>query len=136
MEATLCEPHPGRSYRAAAAGTVLVVDDHPDCVEPLAKMLRYHGHPVETAGNGMEALGVLARVRPDVVILDLMMPVMDGVSFLEVMRRNPAWNDIKVIAFSGYCELCPAARLRALGVSEVLPKGSTDFGRLLDAVLA
>lgn len=128
------QTRPAGDSGKAELTTVLVVDDNADSVELLAKMLRLHGHPVETASHGMEALSVLARVRPDVVILDLMMPVMDGVSFLEVMRRNPAWKDIRVVAFTGYGDRYPAQRLAELGVAEVLPKGSTDFRDLLKVV--
>lgn len=68
----------------------LVVDDTPDCLEPLATLVRIIVHTVETAADGIDGLKMLARFRPDVNVLDLMMPVMDGVSFLEVMRRNSA----------------------------------------------
>lgn len=118
----------------AAMNAVLVVDDTPDCLEPLAKLLRLSGHSVETATNGMDALKLLARFRPDVIVLDLMMPVMDGVSFLDVMRRNAAWKDIRVIVFTGYGDALPARRLTDLGVAEVFLKSATDFGQLLKAL--
>ena len=113
---------------------VLAVDDTPDCLEPLAKLLRLSGHTVRCASDGMEALAALARFRPDVIILDLMMPVMDGVSFLDVMRRNPAWKDIRVVVFTGNSDALPARRLAELGVGEVFLKGSVDYQRLLNAV--
>lgn len=113
---------------------VLLVDDTADCTEPLAKLLELSGHTVQCASDGMEALAALARFRPDVIILDLMMPVMDGVSFLEVMRRNAAWKDIRVIVLSGQGDGLPARRLSQLGVGEVFLKGSTDFSLLLRAV--
>ena len=114
--------------------SVLIVDDTPDCLEPLARLLQLSGHAVQCATDGMEALASLARTRPDVIVLDLMMPVMDGVSFLEIMRRNVAWKDIRVIVFSGHGDGLPARRLAELGVGEVFLKGSTDFARLLKAV--
>ena len=115
-------------------GAVLIVDDTEDCADPLARFLRMNGHTVECASNGMDALAALARTRPDVILLDLMMPVMDGVSFLEVMRRNPAWKDIRVVVFSGYGDGLPARRLTELGVGQVFLKGSTDFKQLLKVV--
>jgi two-component system alkaline phosphatase synthesis response regulator PhoP len=115
-------------------GAVLIVDDTEDCSDPLARLLRKNGHSVQCANNGMDALAALARFRPDVIILDLMMPVMDGVSFLEIMRRNPAWKDLRVIVFSGYGDGLPARRLTELGVGEIFLKGSIDFTQLLKVV--
>jgi CheY-like chemotaxis protein len=114
--------------------SVLIVDDTQDCSEPLAKFLRKSGHAVECASDGMEALALLARFQPDVIILDLMMPVMDGVSFLKVMRADPTRRDIRVVVLSGCGDGLPAGQLAGLGVGEVFLKGSVDFRRLLKVV--
>lgn len=53
------------------------------------------------------------------IVLDLMMAVMDGVSFLEAVGRNPAWKGIRVVVLSGYGDGLPARRLAELGVGEV-----------------
>ena len=113
---------------------VLVVDDTADCTEPLARLLQKSGHTVRCAANGHEALAALIRFRPDVILLDMHMPVMDGVTFLEVMRCNAAWKDVRVVVFTGYGDGLPAGHLAQLGVGEVLLKASTDFGRVLKAV--
>jgi two-component system, OmpR family, response regulator MprA len=63
---------------------VLVVDDEPVLLVSLARSLRFEGYEVVTAGNGVEALGHLSVVRPDVVVLDVVMPRLDGI---EVCRR-------------------------------------------------
>ncbi len=68
---------------------VLVVDDEPDLRALYAVNLRDAGHEVLTASNGAEGLGVVVRERPDVVLVDLMMPVMDGYEFLQRLRRMP-----------------------------------------------
>jgi CheY-like chemotaxis protein len=114
--------------------TVLIVDDTLDCSEPLAKLLRKRGHTVECAPDGAEALALLARFRPDVIVLDLMMPVMDGVSFLEVLRGDPERKDIRVVVLSGCGDGLPAGRLAELGVGEIFLKGSVDFCRLLEVL--
>jgi CheY-like chemotaxis protein len=98
------------------------------------KLLHKAGHLVEGASNGKEALDVMERFRPDSVILDLMMPIMDGITFLEVMRRNPAWQDVRVIVFTGYADGLNARRLAELGVEEVFLKASINYGRLIAAV--
>jgi CheY-like chemotaxis protein len=76
-------------------------------------------------------LARLIRFQPDVIVLDMMMPVMDGVTFLETMRCNAAWRGVRVIVFTGSADALPAARLAELGVGEVFLKASTDFQRLL-----
>jgi CheY-like chemotaxis protein len=113
---------------------VLVVDDTVDCQEPLARLLRKSGHTVQCANNGREALAALIRFRPDVIILDMMMPVMDGLAFLQAMRCNAAWRDVRVVVFTGYGDSLPAGHLAELGVGEVLLKASVDFSRLLKLV--
>ena len=113
---------------------VLVVDDTVDCVEPLARLLQKSGHTVRCAANGHEALAALIRFRPDVIILDMHMPVMDGVTFLQAMRCNAAWRDVRVVVFTGCGDSLPAGSLAELGVGEILLKASADFGRVLKAV--
>ncbi len=113
---------------------ILVVDDTEDCLLPLARLLRHDGHSVECATNGLEALTVLERFRADSIILDLMMPVMDGFEFLDALRQREEWKDIHVVVLTGYCENLRAERLNRLGVSEILLKGSLDWQRLLKLV--
>ena len=118
----------------ALMSAVLVVDDIADCSEPLARLLEKSGHTVRCAANGREALAALVRFRPDVIVLDMHMPVMDGVTFLEAMRCNAAWRGVRVVVFTGHGDALPAATLASLGVGEVLLKASTDFNRLLKLV--
>ena len=113
---------------------ILVVEDTPDCMRALTRLLQFQGHTVECAGDGRQALDVLDYFTPDLIILDVMMPVMDGVSFLEAMRAKPSWKAIRVIVFSGCAEGVDAQRLADLGVWEVVTKGSFDVDRLLALV--
>jgi two-component system, cell cycle sensor histidine kinase and response regulator CckA len=79
---------------------ILVVEDDPDLRESLADVLEAKGHDVTTAVDGREALDTMRRVRPDVVILDLMMPVMDGWAFRVEQRRDPLLADTPIVALS------------------------------------
>jgi two-component system alkaline phosphatase synthesis response regulator PhoP len=73
-----------------------VVDDEPDIVEFLSYNLLKEGYAVFTATNGQEALDSVAKNNPDLVLLDIMMPVMDGVEACRSIRSNPMYNHIIV----------------------------------------
>ena len=68
---------------------VLVVEDHEDSREMVATFLRLDGYRVTTAGNGVEALGAVARDLPCLILLDVTMPVMDGPTFARRLRQSP-----------------------------------------------
>lgn len=81
--------------------TVLVVDDDPDTVETMRDILQEEGHTVLSAKNGLEGLEVAERSHPDLVLLDLDMPIMDGYAFLAAVRRRPSLSDVTVVVLSG-----------------------------------
>jgi len=80
--------------------TVLVVDDERDVRQLLTTYLSLQGFSVVTASNGREALTRLAECRPCVILLDLMMPVMDGVEFRRHQQQDPRWCGIPVVCLS------------------------------------
>ena len=81
-----------------ATQTVLIVDDDPDIRDSIEELLRSDGLPSATAANGEEALRALAAGPVGVILLDLMMPVMDGRQLVEEMRRRKL--DVPVILLS------------------------------------
>jgi CheY-like chemotaxis protein len=81
--------------------TVLVVDDDPDTVQTMRDILEEEGHVVLSAKNGREGLDLAMRYIPDLVLLDLEMPVMDGRAFLEAVREIPALADTTIVVLSG-----------------------------------
>ena len=82
--------------------SVLVVEDEEDSVYLVAEMLRHHGAAVHLAGDGEEALNTLADLRPQVIIMDLALPRMDGWQALEAIRQNPDIADVPVVAITAY----------------------------------
>ncbi len=79
---------------------VLVVDDEFDVLSAYTMLFEYHGFRVRTAGNGAEALAAAALERPDIVVSDLMMPVMDGAELCGRWRADAALRDIPFILAS------------------------------------
>jgi CheY-like chemotaxis protein len=74
-------------------GPILVVEDVPNVLELLEVTLRFKGYPVITARNGQEALDVLKKEKPALVITDILMPKLDGYAFVYQMRTNPTPED-------------------------------------------
>ena len=110
---------------AAPQRTFLVVDDDPNTLDMHARIVQAHApnNRVLKARNGLEALEILARVAVDLVLLDLMMPDMDGFAVLEAMRAQESTRDIPVIVVTG--QVLTEAEMARLnqGVVTVLGKG-------------
>ena len=103
---------------------LLVVEDEPANAELLRRMLEKKGWHVDHAADGLEALAFVASRRPRLILLDLMMPEMDGMAFLEELRRNPLADNIPVLVVTAKT-LSDDDRARLHGrVSEVLAKGT------------
>jgi CheY-like chemotaxis protein len=117
------------------ATPVLVVEDDPPTREAMARILRSEGLETSTAGDGIEALAAMARQRPGAILLDLMMPNMDGFQFLLEKQRHPEWADIPLVAVTAR-ELSPEDRekLKAGGVEKALQKGIYGRKELLEEV--
>ena len=110
------------------AGRVLVVDDDPAIRDILMTALGAEGHQVRTAADGLDALGVLRGWRPDVILLDLMMPVMDGWTFRAEQLGRAEAADIPVVVLYE-----AARRAAALDAVSYLSK-PFDLDRLLETV--
>jgi CheY-like chemotaxis protein len=102
---------------------VLVIEDEEDIRELAADWFRDDGFTVETAENGAEALLLLDAFQPDVIVLDLMMPVMDGSTFAEACYRLTEPRAIPTVILSAAYDLAEsAARLRPFGVRAFVAK--------------
>ena len=77
--------------------TILVVDDEHTIVETIVELLTWDGHAVRAASNGVRALELLAEKRPDLVLLDFMMPLKDGIETLRAIRAHATLSTLPVI---------------------------------------
>jgi len=109
---------------------VMVVEDTPDTRNLMAKFLTYQGHVVQTAIDGQDGLDVIETFHPDVILLDLQMPRLDGLGFLQRIRQDPRWQAVRVIIFTGYDLMISAKQLADLAVEAVMIKGSMDLRKL------
>jgi CheY-like chemotaxis protein len=102
---------------------ILIVDDEPDASRAVGFYLEKCGHRVTCVPNGREALVQVLTAMPDVVLLDLIMPEMDGVSFLEVVRSYLRLVSLPVVVVTGMEDSPILDRLRQLKVTSTLIKG-------------
>jgi CheY-like chemotaxis protein len=99
---------------------VLVVDDDPAIRGLVADALRGKGYAVDLAAHGREALDALRARRPAMIILDLMMPVMDGVSFIEACQREQLCTDVPIVVISAVQDAL--VRIQKMPVNACLAK--------------
>ncbi len=92
--------HEEQQKHAPPHRRVLVVEDEDDIRDTLADVLTAEGYVVETAQNGLEALALVKSMEPDLVLVDLMMPVMNGWDFHRRIRQNPSTAGLRVVAVS------------------------------------
>jgi PAS domain S-box-containing protein len=124
-----------RSYCGALPATVLVVEDDVSTRELVRRVLTGAGHAVREARNGREGLELLERQRPDVILLDLMMPEVDGFTFLDRLRAREEHRDIPVVVVTAKL-LDPDDRLRLAGAAhQIIRKGDFSSQELMSAVL-
>ena len=114
--------------------SVLLIEDDIETRNVMARTLKKAGWEVSEAGDGQEALDIMADLQPRLILLDLMMPVMDGFDFLAAMRARPEWQHIPVIVITAK-DLTGDDRDRLAGrVEEVLEKNAYTREQLLQRV--
>lgn len=113
---------------------ILIVDDDADFRDSMAVLLQSAGHTVSGVPNGREALASVLLDMPDVVLLDLLMPDMDGPSFLEVVRSYLRIQSLPAVIVTGLAESPMIDRARALKVNSILVKGKATGADICKAL--
>ena len=104
-------------------GPILIVDDVPNVLELLEVTLRFKGYPVATATNGQEALEIIQREHPAMIISDILMPRMDGFTLAHTLRKDPRSSQIPLIFLSAtYLNSEDKAFAMSLGAARFLEK--------------
>jgi two-component system response regulator RpaA len=101
---------------------VLVIDDEPAIADVLRMLLEFRGHEVLTADDGSRGFATAQRQSPDVIVLDLMMPVMDGFTALEALRGDERTAEIPVVILSALGSADVRQRCHDLGARAFLQK--------------
>lgn len=122
-----------RPKPSSSGVSILLVEDDADSRVALARLLEHSGYRVETAANGYDALEILDRTHASVVLLDLLLPGLDGTEVLRRIRDDPMRSESRVVVLTGDSLSDQADWLRHLGAEEVLAK-PVDFSTLLEVV--
>jgi len=123
------EPAAAPELPAAAGSRVLLVEDNLDAAESLGELLRIWGHEVTVAHDGAAALGAVPEARPEVVLLDIGLPGMDGYEVASRLRATPGLAGLRLIAVTGYGQESDRRRARLAGFDHHLVK-PVDLDRL------
>ncbi|QEH38459.1 Sensor histidine kinase TmoS [Aquisphaera giovannonii] len=106
----------------AAARRILVVDDNEDAARSLARMLKLGGHEARTAHDGGEAVEAAERHRPEVILLDIGLPVMNGYDVARAIRARPWGGDVAIVALTGWGQEGDRRRSKEAGIDRHLVK--------------
>ena len=118
---------------------VLVVDDEPDISAILRTKLEAAGMRVQTAANGKEAIVVATKEKPDLIVMDVRMPVMSGTEAITKIKEDPALRDTKVVFLSNFGEeeeinaWIDQKYAREMGAVDYIKKGE-DLGKVVEKI--
>ncbi len=118
---------------ATNAPTILVIEDHSDTRELLAVFLRRKGYNVIEAESGLEGLAKARGIRPDLIIMDLALPEMDGIEAARRIQDVPELSKVPIFVVSAYLTTDVETDVRAAGCVEMFSK-PFDFESLLEAI--
>ena len=117
---------------------VLVVEDQAENLELMVYLLQAFGHQTLTAGNGAEGVAAVSQDHPDLVVMDLQMPVMDGYEAARLLKADPAVATIPLVAVTAYAMVGDRERIMACGFDGYMTKpiDPQTFVRELERYLA
>lgn len=115
---------------------ILIVDDSAIFRDPMAELLRRGGHEVACASNGEEALSLMREVNPDLVLLDVRMPVMDGLTCLRQIRGQERWKQLPVLLIAAVSDPSYVDEANKLGVVGCLEKTRFTLQQMIDTVVS
>jgi CheY-like chemotaxis protein len=112
---------------------ILYIEDHPAQRDIMAQMLELSGYEVAVASDGIDGLEQARSWKPDLILMDLRMPRMDGFEAIKELRKDPTTEEIPVIAISAWASAKHKERAMEAGANEHFTK-PVDLTRLLDTI--
>lgn len=117
--------------------SILVVDDEPSILLSLEFLMQQEGYEVRTATDGEEALQAVGKKQPDLILLDIMMPKIDGFEVCQVIRGNPDWKNIRIVMLTAKGREVDQEKGLALGADDYITKpfGTKELVKKVKTVL-
>ena len=109
---------------------ILIVDDEPSIVVPIQFLMEQQGYNVLVAQNGEDALDVIYKYKPDLILLDIMLPRIDGYEVCERLKEKTN-GKVKIVLYTAYAELVDIKRAKEAGADEFISK-TEDFSNMLN----
>jgi DNA-binding response OmpR family regulator len=125
--------HPIFGESSMGDKNILIVDDELSILVPIKFLLEKNDYHVDLAQSGRDALDKIAQSKPDLILLDIMLPDLDGYEIFQMIRENPQWDDIKVIYLTAKNRDVDVAKGLNLGVDAYVTKPFSN-AELLDQV--
>ncbi len=113
---------------------ILIVDDQKDMGAGLERLLRYAGHESVSVTGGAEALAMLHLRKPSLLVLDVNMPEMDGLTVLKTIKEHAELKDVRIVMYSTDTHEETIAEAKRLGALDFLVKGTIGFEKLVDRI--
>jgi PleD family two-component response regulator len=113
---------------------ILIVDDQKDMGAGLERLLRYAGHESVSVTGGAEALAMLHLRKPSLLVLDVNMPEMDGLTVLKTIKEHAELKDVRIVMYSTDTHDETMAEAKRLGALDFLIKGTIGFEKLVDRI--
>ena len=101
---------------------ILVVEDNDKNRRLIADILNYYGYDVREAANGEEGVNLAREFKPDLIFMDMQMPIMDGFTAIKILKNDPTTKHIKIIAITSFAMVGDKERILSAGADEYIPK--------------
>lgn len=133
----LCRKKNAQSAEGHLSKKILIVDDDPSILRLLTRVLTHDNLEIATASNGFEAGIKTVKFKPHLIVLDLIMPKMDGFEVCSKIKNDPDTSDIKIIAMSGFNTDTNKGKILTMGADAFFPKPLEikNFSKEVDQLL-
>jgi two-component system cell cycle response regulator DivK len=117
---------------------ILIVEDNDKNRRLITDILSYYGYDVMEATNGEEGINLARKFTPDLIFMDMQMPVMDGFTAIKLLKNDPATKHIKIIAITSFAMIGDKERILSAGADEYIPKpvNTMELPKLVEKLLA
>ncbi len=122
-----------KSKKKSRGGNILIADDEPDYISTIEFRLKAHGYTISTVPNGQAALDSVAKKKPDLILLDINMPILNGHETLSRLKQNPETSDIPVIMVTANYSPDDITEASSQGIEDYIAK-PFDFTELTEKI--